>query len=66
MSWRRFGAANDRLDWVAGTLGATFVDPNSWIREETTAGTGFNSPGQERENLGNSTTEFMNEKSKHN
>ena len=27
-------AANDRLEWVAGTLGATFVDPNSWIRDE--------------------------------
>jgi len=27
------GAANDRLEWVAGTLGATFVNPNSWIRD---------------------------------
>ena len=34
VSWRRVGAANDRLEWVAGTLGATFVDPNSWIRDE--------------------------------
>jgi len=33
VSWRRVGAANDRLEWVAGTLGATFVDPNSWIRD---------------------------------
>jgi len=34
VSWRRVGAANDRLEWVAGRLGATFVDPNSWIRDE--------------------------------
>jgi len=33
VSWRRVGAANDRLEWVAGTLGATFVGPNSWIRD---------------------------------
>jgi hypothetical protein len=31
--WRRVGAANDRLEWVASNLGATFVDPNSWIRD---------------------------------
>jgi hypothetical protein len=34
VSWRRVGAANDRLEWVARILGATFVDPNSWIRDE--------------------------------
>ena len=28
------GAANDRLEWVAGALGATFVDPNSWIGDD--------------------------------
>jgi hypothetical protein len=33
VSWRRVGTANDRLEWEAGTLGATFVDPNSWIRD---------------------------------
>ena len=33
VNWRRVGAANDRLEWVAGNLGATFVDPNSWIRD---------------------------------
>jgi lysophospholipase L1-like esterase len=33
VTWRRVGAANDRLEWVARCLGATFVDPNSWIRE---------------------------------
>jgi hypothetical protein len=31
---RRVGAANDRLEWVARNLGATFVEPNSWIRDE--------------------------------
>jgi len=33
MKWQRVGAANDRLEWVASRLGATFVDPNSWIRD---------------------------------
>jgi len=32
VTWRCVGAANDRLEWVARILGATFVDPNSWIR----------------------------------
>jgi len=30
MSWRCIGAVNDRLEWVAKTLGVTFVDPNNW------------------------------------
>jgi hypothetical protein len=34
VSWQRVGAANYRLEWVAGALGATFVDLNSWIRDE--------------------------------
>jgi len=33
VNWRRVGAANDRLEWVATNLGATFVGPNSWIRD---------------------------------
>ena len=33
VKWRRVGAANDRLEWVARNLRATFVDPNSWIRD---------------------------------
>jgi hypothetical protein len=32
VSWQRVGVINDRLEWVAGNLGPTFVDPNSWIR----------------------------------
>ena len=31
--WRRVGAANDRLEWVARNLGAKFEDPNGWIRD---------------------------------
>jgi len=33
VNWRRVGAANDRLKWVARNLGATFVDSNSRIRD---------------------------------
>jgi hypothetical protein len=33
VNWRRIRAADDRLEWVARNLGATFVDPNSWIRD---------------------------------
>jgi lysophospholipase L1-like esterase len=31
VSWRRIGAINDKLEWVATALGVTFVDPNCWI-----------------------------------
>jgi len=31
VSWRRSGAVNDRLEWIANTPGVTFVDPNSWV-----------------------------------
>jgi lysophospholipase L1-like esterase len=31
VSWRQIGALNGRYDWIAITLGITFVDPNSWI-----------------------------------
>jgi hypothetical protein len=31
MSWRQVSVINDRLEWVAGNLGATFVHLNSWI-----------------------------------
>ena len=31
VSWRRNGAVNSRYEWVAKTLGVTFVDPNSWV-----------------------------------
>jgi len=31
VSWRRNGAVNSRYEWVAQTLGVTFVDRNSWV-----------------------------------
>ena len=33
VKWRRIGANNDRLEWVANRLGAAFFDPNSCIRD---------------------------------
>ena len=33
VKWRRVGTANDRHECVAKNIGATFVDPNSWIRD---------------------------------
>jgi len=33
VNWRRVGATNDRLEWLARNLKATFVDTNSWIRD---------------------------------
>jgi hypothetical protein len=33
VAWRQIGASNGRYDWIAKTLGITFVDPNSWIEE---------------------------------
>jgi hypothetical protein len=33
VSWWRIVAPNDGYDWVAKTLGVTFVDPNSWIED---------------------------------
>jgi lysophospholipase L1-like esterase len=33
VSWWYIGAVNDRLEWVANTLGVTFVDPNIWVDE---------------------------------
>ena len=32
-TWRGVGAANDRLEWVARSLGATFLELNTWIRD---------------------------------
>jgi len=33
VAWQRIGALNDRYDWIAKTLGVTFVDPNSWLED---------------------------------
>ena len=34
VNWRPVGALNGRVEWVARALRATFVGPNSWIRDE--------------------------------
>jgi hypothetical protein len=31
VSWRRSGTLNSKYDWIAKTLGITYVDPNSLI-----------------------------------
>ena len=33
VAWRHIGALNDTYDWIAKTLGVTFVDPNSWLED---------------------------------
>jgi hypothetical protein len=33
VAWRHIGALNDGYDWIAKTLGITFVDPNSWLED---------------------------------
>ena len=33
VSWRRIGALNNRLDWIANALGLTFFDPNCWLED---------------------------------
>jgi hypothetical protein len=42
VTWRRIGASNDRYDWIAKTLGVTFVDPNSWLEDWDFARDGLN------------------------
>ena len=51
-SWRRIGALNERLDWVANTLGVTFVDPNSWIEDGDFARDGLHLNGSGKRRLG--------------
>jgi len=45
-SWRRIGALNDRYDWIAKTMGVTFVDPNSWLEDWDFARDGLNIKGR--------------------
>jgi hypothetical protein len=33
VKWRWIRTTNNRLEWVVSRLGATFVDPNKWIRD---------------------------------
>ena len=41
VSWQRIGATNDRLEWVASTLGVTFLDPNCWVDDWDYGGDGL-------------------------
>jgi hypothetical protein len=41
VQWRRIGAVNDRLEWVANSLNVTFVDPNSWVDDWGFSGDGL-------------------------
>jgi hypothetical protein len=53
VSWRRIGALNSRLDWVANAMGLTFVDPNSWIEEGDFGRDGVHLNGRGKRHLGN-------------
>ena len=52
-SWKRIGALNDRLDWVASAVGLMFVDPNSWIEEGDFSGDGVHLNARGKRHLGN-------------
>jgi hypothetical protein len=41
ISWRRIGALNDRKEWVASSLGVSFVDPKSWVDDRGFGGDGL-------------------------
>ena len=52
VSWCRIGAVNDRLGWVANTLGVTFVDPNSWVDDWGYSGDGLHLNRRRAQQLG--------------
>jgi len=52
VSWRRIGALNYRIDWVANASGLTFVDPNSWIEDGDFARDGLHLNGGGKRRLG--------------
>ena len=52
VSWRRIGAANDRLEWVARTLGVTFVDLSSWVEDWDFNGDGLHLNRRGAQHLG--------------
>ena len=52
MSWRHSGALNDRFNWVANTLGLTFIDPNSWIEDSDFVRDGLHLNGRGKIRLG--------------
>ena len=53
VSWKRIGALNDRLDWVANAVGLMFVDPNSWIEDDDFSGDGVHLNPRGKRHLGN-------------
>ena len=52
MSWRRIGALNDRMEWIAENFRITFVDSNSWIEDEDFARDGLHLNGRGKNRLG--------------
>ena len=52
MSWRRIGALNDRLHWVANALELTSVVQYSWIEEGDFARDGLHLNGRGKRRLG--------------
>jgi hypothetical protein len=52
VSWRRVGAANDRLKWIAGAPGSTLVGPNRWIRDQDFSRDGLHLNGSGASQLG--------------
>jgi hypothetical protein len=52
VSWRRIGAVNDRLEWVANTLGVTFVDQNCWVDDWDFSRDGLHLNGRGARHLG--------------
>jgi hypothetical protein len=52
VSWKRIGALNNKLDWVANAVGLTFVDPNSWIEEGDFSGDGVHLNSRGKRHLG--------------
>ena len=64
VNWRRVGAADDRIEWVARSLQATFVYPNSWIRDVDFGRDGLHLIEMRPENLATSTSEFVEQMTK--
>ena len=52
VKWRRVGALNDRLEWIAEAFGITFVDPNSWLEDGDFARDGLHLNGRGKRRLG--------------
>jgi hypothetical protein len=52
VSWWHIGALNNRFDWIANTLGITFMDSNSWIEEKDFGRDGLHLNGRGRSRPG--------------